>query len=190
MTFSRACCRVVLAASLLAGCAAPPLTLYTLGGPAIASGAGAPAPAARVIEIPRVTLPDYLDSEDILVRRGSVLQRSTQGRWATRLSMGVTGLITARLAARDPAVLVTSQPQLEAPAARVWINISRLDVTSDGVATLEADWAAVPRGAAIPAHRERARFTATGPAATDQDVVALEEAVLTQLADAIMLPPR
>ncbi len=189
MTFSRAFCRVALAGLLLAGCAGPPLTLYTLGGPAIGSGAGAAGPTARVVEIPRVTLPDYLDSQDILVRRGNVLQRSSQGRWASRLSLGVTGLITTRLAARYPAVLVTNQPQLETPSARVWINISRLDVTSDGVATVEADWEVVPRRGAVPIHRERARFVATGPAATDQEVVTLAEAVLNRLADAITLPP-
>ncbi len=49
-----------------------------------------------------------------------------------------------------PDALVTDQPQTEAPSYRILINISRLDVTSDGVATLEADWQIVPRDRPCP----------------------------------------
>jgi uncharacterized protein len=52
---------------------------------------------------------------------------------------------------------------------------------------LEADWTLVPRDPARPTRRQRARFVARGPVATDQDVVNLMQAVLTQLADAIVI---
>ena len=81
--------------------------------------------------------------------------------------------------------LVTDQPQPEAPNDRIFLTISTFDVTSAGMATLEADWTIVPRNPAQPTRRQRARFTATGPVATDQDVVALMQTVLTQLADAM-----
>jgi hypothetical protein len=45
----------------------------------------------------------------------------------------------------------------------------------------------VPRDPARPTRRQRARFVARGPVATDQDVVNLMQAVLTQLADAIVI---
>ncbi len=177
--------RAVLLCALLASCAAPPLALYTLGGPAVASDAAPLGGRAIVIEIRRVTLPDYLDTQDILLRRGNTLERSVRGRWASRLSLGITDLLTGRLARRRPDALVTGQPQTEAPSYRVLININRLDVTADGTATLEADWQIVPRDPALPTRRDRAGFSAAGPVATDQDVVTLEETVLDRLAAAI-----
>jgi uncharacterized protein len=170
---------------LLGSCAAPPLALYTLGGPAIAADAPPLGGKAVVIEVRRVTLPDYLDTQDILVRHGNTLERSARGRWASRLSLGVTDLLTGRLARRRPDALVTDQPQTEAPSYRILINISRLDVTADGAATLEADWQIVPRDPAMPTRRDRAGFSVAGPVATDQDVVTLEETVLDRLAGAI-----
>lgn len=173
------------AAVLLASCAAPPLVLYTLDVPGAGPGAAALGRKALVIEVTRVVLPDELDSQDIQVRRGSVLQASHQGQWASRLSVGATGLLTGRLARRRPDALVTGQPQAGTPSYRIMVNISRLDVTTDGAAVLEADWQVVPGNPALPARRDRASLRATGPVATDGDVVALVGAVLGQLADRI-----
>ncbi len=184
-------CALVACALVLtvAGCGAPPLTLYTLAAPAPASNPAAPRPPLgrkpTVIEVVRVTVPDEIDTEDILVRNGSTLRRSERGRWASRLSLGITDRLTARLAASRPDALVTDRLQGETASYRVLINISRLDVTSGGVATLEADWLIAPHDPAIPTRRNRARFSATGPVTTDQQVVALEEKLLDQLAGAI-----
>jgi uncharacterized lipoprotein YmbA len=181
------CCAT---AALLASCATPPLTLYTLGAPPSASDA---APLGRrpvVIAVARVTLPDQLDTEDILVRDGSTLRRSTRGRWASRLSLGITDRLTERLAQRRPDALVTDRPLTDTPSVRLLVNIGRLDVTTAGVATLDADWIIVPRDAAARTVRDRGHFTASGPVATDQDVVALLGVVLDQLAAAIDIPRR
>jgi uncharacterized lipoprotein YmbA len=172
-------------AGLAASCAAPPLTLYTLGAPSAATDAPPLGGKAVVIEVRRVSIPDYLDSQDILVRNGNTLARSTLGRWATRLSLEATYLLTGRLAERRQDALVTNDPQVEPPNDRIFVTISRLDVTVSGVATLDADWQIVPRNPAQPIRRGRAQFTSNGPVATDQDVVTLTKAVLMQLADAI-----
>ncbi len=177
--------RTCVVALLLASCAAPPLKLYTLDAPAIATDSRPLGGRAAVIQIQRVTLPDYLDTQDILVRRGSTLDRSSLGRWASRLSLGITDLLAARLAQRRPDVLVTDQPQTQTPTYRILVNISRLDVTADGVATVEADWQIVPSNAALPIRRDRGGFSARGAVTTDQDVVILEQSVLDQLAGAI-----
>jgi len=170
---------------LTASCASPALSLYTLA-PTEPSPEAVPlAGRVMVIEIRRVVVPDYLDTQDILVRDGNTLRRSAHGRWATRLSVGVTRYLTRLLAARRSDALVTDQPQVETPNDRILITISTLDITSSGVATLEADWTVVPRDPAQPTRRRRASFTATGSVATDQDVVTLMQAVLTKLADAI-----
>lgn len=176
---------VILSVLLTTSCASPPLSVYTL------QPSDAPVERASfsgrtlTIEIRRVVIPDYLDSQDILVRNGNTLQRSSHGRWASRLSIEVTRYLTGILAARRPNALVTDQPPIATPNERIFITISDLDVTSAGLATLDANWTTVPRSPAQPIRRQRARFTATGPVNTDQDVVVLTQAVLTRLADAI-----
>ena len=172
-------------AVLLASCAAPPLVLYTLDAAGAGPGAAALGRNALVIAGTRVSLPDELDTQDIQVRRGSVLQASHQGRWASRLSVGATGLLAGRLARRRPDALVTDQPQAGTPSYRITVNISRLDVTADGAAALEADWQIIPGNPAMPARRDRASLRATGPVAADGDVVALIGTVLGQLAERI-----
>nr|WP_294547322.1 PqiC family protein [uncultured Rhodopila sp.] len=175
------------AALLLASCAGPPLTVYTLNVPVSAVDTGPLGTRAVVIQIVRVAVPDELDSQDIVYRNGDILHRSQVGRWASRLSLGVTDRLTERLAARRPDALVTDQPRADAATYRVLINISRLDVTASGTAVLEADWTIVPRDAAKPVLRDRVRLTASGPVATDQDVVTLVGGLLDRLAAAIDL---
>jgi uncharacterized lipoprotein YmbA len=177
-------------ALLLASCATPPLTLYTLGAPPIASDTVPLGKRPVVIAVARVTVPDELDTEDLVVRDGSTLRRSTRGRWASRLSLGITDRLTVRLAERRPDALVTDRPLTDTPSFRVLINIGRLDVTTAGVATLDADWMIVPRDAGARTLRDRGHFTASGPVATDQDVVKLLGDVLDQLARAIDIARR
>ena len=149
---------------------------------------------AIAIAIARVTLPDHLDTRDILVRHGAVLESSSTGRWAGRLSLGITKLATGRLGLSRPDALVTDQPQTTAPSYRLLVNVSRLDLaaeggTTQGTATLEADWQIIPRDPAIPASRDRTRMDVVGPMATDSDVVALTTAILNRLATTIDLTP-
>jgi uncharacterized lipoprotein YmbA len=173
---------------LLASCAAPPLALYTLGTPPDTAGTVPLGAHPVVIDVARVALPDALDTQEIMVRDGSTLRRSSLGRWASRLSLGITDRLTQRLAERRPDVLVTDRPLAETPTLRVLVNIGRLDVSVAGVATLDADWLVVPRDPKAPARRNRGHFSATGPVATDQDVVRLMGMVLDQLAAAIDVP--
>ncbi len=173
---------------MLAACAAPALTLYTLGTPPTESFAIPPERASVVVALARVTIQDDLDTEDIMVRDGNVLRRSHQGRWASRLSMGITDRLTQVLAVRYPGALVTDRPLNEIPADRVLIDIGRLDIASTGVGALDADWQVVPRDPNIPTERNRASFSLTGPVATDRDVVVLIGALLDKLAGAIEIP--
>jgi len=187
----RQSCLLAIVGLAITACASPPLTLYALGA---AGGGGAPAdtrlqPGATVIEVARVTLPDYLDTQDLMVRRGSALDTSHTGRWASRRSLGATELLAARLALTRPDALVTDQPQTTAPSYRLLVNVSRFDIAAEpagaGRATLEADWQIVPRDAARPTLRSRTSLDAAGPVGSDQDIVALETALLSRLADAI-----
>jgi uncharacterized protein len=173
-------------ALLLASCAGPALTTYTLALPPPASDIVLP-PNAPVIVVSRITVPSDEDSTDITLRDGSVLRRSISGRWGSRLAVGMTTRVAERLAERFPKALVTTAPQTDAAAATVRINISRLDIGADGNAVLEADWSVVPGNAQIPARQQRTRIALQGPVATDQDVVTLTGQLADRLAAAIDL---
>ncbi len=77
----------------------------------------------------------------------------------------------------------TDQQQAGTPSYQIVVNISRLGVTADGAAVLEADWQVVPGNPVLPARRDRTSLHVTGPVATDGDVVAMVRAVLEQLAN-------
>lgn len=180
------------AVMILGSCASPAIVLYTLAPPAQSRGEVPLGHDPVVIAVDRVTLPDDLDTQEILVRKGNVLDRSHTGRWASRLSLGITDLLTLRLAERRPEALVTDQPQTTTPTYRILINISRLDLVMDpggtgAKATLDADWTIVARNPAVPVQRDRTRVQLDGPAGTDRDVVALTTAAVTRLAAAIEL---
>lgn len=191
MSFRLFICRIFILAAVssavafLGACASPPLTVYTLEASGDVSDATPSTGKIKVVEVRRVVLPDAFDNQDIMVRQGSTLVRSSHGRWASRLSLNATYFLTRLLAQRRPDVLVTDQPQVEPPKYRLLITIGTLDVTANGMAALDADWLIVPRDPALPSQRNRGRFSTTGPVATDQDVVALNTALLKQLADAI-----
>lgn len=176
---------MILAALLLAGCAAPPLRLYTLGEPPVGEDSRPLPHGAAVIEVDRLILPNDADSEDILLRNGDVVERSPTGRWVSRLSLLATDLVTARLAMRSPDALLTDQWPAEAPDYRVMIHVARLDVTNGGRASLDADWQISACDPGWSPIRGRAQIRLTGPTATDQDVVGLEAALFDRLADAM-----
>jgi uncharacterized lipoprotein YmbA len=166
------------------GCAGPPLTLYTL----VDGNVPATSPLASqplVVMVARAAIPDSLDSTDLVVRDGAILRRRSTARWASRLSIGVTDLLTAQLAARLPDALVTDQPQAAPVTARLMIDISQFDITTDGHAALAADWTIIPADPGRPIQHGRAGVSAQGSTVTDQGVVALARQLTIGLAAAI-----
>jgi hypothetical protein len=141
-----------------------------------------------VIAVDHLTLPDDLDSEDILLRDGNVMERSPTGRWVSRLSLLATDLVTSRLSRRAPDALVTDQRPGEESDYRVTIHVARLDVTSNGRASMDADWQITARDPEKRPIRDRARIRLAGPTATDRDIVRLEIALFQRLADSIAIP--
>jgi hypothetical protein len=178
-----------LIALTLAGCtAAPPLKLYVLSDDPLSSGEAmvaahpAPRPGVPVIEVVRVTLPDYMNSRDLIVRQGDVLERSSTGRWASRLPVATTDLITAQLAMRHPEAWVSDQLQARTPDYWLTVHISRLDISSIGAGTVDADWEIVPGNAPAPIIRRRIQFTMRGVVGTDDRVASFERTLLERLA--------
>ncbi len=170
---------------LLSACAAPALSLFTLAVPTAQKTGGALPAHPVVIEIARITLPDELDNEDMLVRDGAVLDRSSTGRWASRLSLQVGDRITQRLADRRADALVVNRAQAQTPSYRIVINVSRLDVLRNGGGTLAADWQIIPANPAQPALRDRGQFVSRGIGGSDGAEVEQIGDLLDQLAQAI-----
>ena len=192
MSFRLTACvsAIFVVMALVASCASPPLTLYTLEPSAGVLNAASSSGKLKVVEVRRVVVPDAFDNQDILLREGSTLIRSSHGRWASRFSLSATYFLTRQLAQRRQDLLITDQPQVEPADYRLFVTINTLDVTAAGTATLEADWLIVPRNPALPSLRQRGRFSATGPVATDRDVVSLNTALQQQLADSVAASSR
>lgn len=169
----------------VAGCASRPVSFYTLGAPAVERVLPPADNATPTVSVGRVTLPDYLDTQDMMLRDGNRIVRSQNGRWASRLSQGATDLLAAKLGQAWPHTFVTSQPQSGTAETRLSITISRLDITRDGHGALDADWTITPSDEHRPVLRGRAGFNAAGNVATDSDNATLTENLLDQLASRI-----
>ena len=177
----------LLMTGLLAGCAGPPLTLYTLNSAPLQADRTGLGGSQMVIAIARVALPAELDGDDLLLRSGAVLKRSGSGRWASGLANEITDRLTADLAARRPEVLVTDAPRQETPAYRVVVTLSRFDVSADGDASVSADWTITPGDPGLAVLRDRTLFTVLGPVATDLNVVTLQRRAVDRLSQAIAI---
>jgi len=176
----------LLACTLLASCASSPLQFYTLGPTPITQPAPPLTTTTPTLALARITLPDYLDTQDIFLRDDNHLTRSPNGRWASRLSESATTLVTAQLARRWPTTFVTDQPQTRTPTWRLQINISQLDITTTGQATLTADWTLIPQSETQPIYHNRTTLTATAPTRTDAQTATLTTTLLTSLASTII----
>ncbi|GCE83685.1 membrane integrity-associated transporter subunit PqiC [Komagataeibacter diospyri] len=181
---------LLLSAVVLSACSSAPVRFYTLGAPAVAVGAESTATmpitdSTPVIEVERARMPDYLDSQDIMVRNGHEIERSGLGRWASRLSVGATDLITARLAQKWPHLFVTDQSQPDRPTWRLQLNISRLDVSRDGQAALNADWAIIPQDSRASILRNRTTIVTQGNTGSNANIAKVTENLLNELSDRI-----
>lgn len=91
-----------------------------------------------IIEVKRVQLPDYLDTTDIVERRGNQLLPRPTGRWSERLSVGMTRALSASLAARLPRMLVTATTPVERPARLLLVDVTAFEWRADRQVVLVA----------------------------------------------------
>ena len=135
--------------------------------------------------VDRIRVPGYLDTQDLMVRRGGVLERSLTGRWASRLSVGATDFMTDQLAVRRPDAVVTDGTMAGVPDYEIRVHVGELDLTSAGEAVMAADWQIIPRDAQGPIAWEQIRFTMQGSVADDASVAHLQRQMFQRLAAAI-----
>jgi uncharacterized protein len=169
------------------GCASGPTRrLYVLGTPLESTETAANGP---VVWLRRVSLPDYLDSTDIVWRAGQHgLQTSPTGRWGERLSLGVTQALATDLMARLPQNRVVWSDADRKSTRELLVDVEGFDAWPDGHCVLSATWTLsdATNGAVLAGARET--FTAAparGETQSDVRVVAGMADVLHKLAESI-----
>jgi len=185
----------LFAAALVAGCAAPssPAQLYQLrAAPPVAlplaSTAATPSPLIWQLAQP-VKLPEYLDSDTLLLAQGQSGLAALQGhRWAEPLRDSVPRVLRQDLAALlgESRVWVAPVPAGVVVTRRVRVELLALEANAERTAvTLRARWSvADPTGAAAP--RADAATLNVPSAGTDADsLVAAHRLALWRLAERI-----
>lgn len=181
---------------ILGGCSAPPLKYYTFNENIINQSTNKITQYSEIsptIIITPITVPDYLDTTDIVTRENSSLHHSVNGRMSSVLSVAVTDYVTHLLSIKNPTLFITNQRQVGMPTSQILINISHLDVQNlgnqNGSAILEADWSIIPRNEHLPINKQKGTFFASGSIASDSDVIKIEQALLIQLVNQISKNP-
>jgi uncharacterized lipoprotein YmbA len=167
--------------------------LYVLSPPAGDAAVRPAAPDAPPLQVGAVRVPEFLDSTDILVRRGAgELVPSATGRWGERLSVGIRDALAADLRSRLPEFTVVETRDRDPRARRLEVNIAAFDAWADGHVVLVARWTLVAeRALGDPA---AGQATIRVPAATrhgpagDALIVAAMTSALAELAGRIAQP--
>jgi len=169
---------------LLCGCGSFPLpSVYILGDPtmpvaSLSSEAGRP-----VFALDTVTVPDYLDSTDIVRQAGSNEVRvSSSSQWGERLSVGLTRALVSALSRRLPNVVIERRTDDEAPW-RILVDIQHFDIGTNGECTLSARWHIISANGMTASVGEDGTFTEPGGGSTDAAAVAAMTLATDQLAD-------
>jgi uncharacterized lipoprotein YmbA len=145
---------------VVAGCAgSPPARVYVLGDPpnpppGISTLSGRP-----VMRVLPVAVPDYLDTRDIVIRSGqNEVKASPTGRWAERLSVGLTHALAAALASRVPDADTVVGPPSGRPAEQVMVDVEIFEIRPDGRCLLTARWTLSSGDNGRVAHSGRGTF--------------------------------
>ena len=171
----------LLLCAILSGCAStPPPGIYLLAPQADASTTNAPASGAPALQLQRISLPDYLDTTDILMRTGPhELQASTTAQWGERLSAGIAHALRADLTARLPQDRITLEQSNDPSAQQILVTVDALDMWPDGHCVLDAHWQTGHRGG------QGVFTTAADGHATDEMRVAKLAGLIAELAGRI-----
>ncbi len=177
---------VAMATTVLTGCGALPLQrTYVLGDPPVPTLGVRSETGLPIVELKTVSVPDYLDSTDILRRTGSnEVVPSPTGRWGERLSLGITDALASALSRRLPKLVITTTPASE-PARRIFVDVERIDISAGGQCLVAARWRITGADGQATSTSKRGTFSETAASADDPAVAAAMTRVVDQLADQI-----
>lgn len=155
--------------------------IYSLDGATEAPTQSEAVAEGPVIQLQRVLIPDYLDTNDIVLRVGMhELHESATGRFGERLSLGITYALRSDLASRLPLYSVTLAQSAEKPARQILVNVDAFDVWPTGRCVLVADWTILDASRRTLLAGGRGTFTTAGIGANPGD-----GAIVTAMADAV-----
>jgi uncharacterized lipoprotein YmbA len=139
------------------------------------------------IELKTVTVPDYLDTTEILRRTASnEVVASLTGQWGERVSLGITRALTLDLARRLPNIVIESRaPAASQPPRRLLVDVERLEIGEDGRCTLVARWRVTSPTDKGRAEIRRGTFIDEATSDTDAAAVVAMSSVIDQLASQI-----
>jgi uncharacterized lipoprotein YmbA len=176
----------------LVGCdSAPPRRIFVLSEPALSASDAVVEVGGSAIEVRPVSVPDYLDSTDILVREGqNELKPLSSGAWGERLSIGLTRAMGAALKQRLPGNRVMLTPMPGQPTRQVLIDVEGFDVYPDGRCALTAQWTVLGKNRQPAGASRRGTFNAPAsrsrdPATDAAAIVAAMTRAVDQLADSV-----
>jgi uncharacterized lipoprotein YmbA len=182
--------RGALAASVvaLAGCGAllgggAPPKLYVLGDVATPA---AQSERGRPLLVRTVTVPEYLDSTDLLRRTGgNELTVSDTGKWGERLSTGVTRALASALATRVRRPILTNDSDRAGTAQDLIVDVESFDARADGTVVLAARWQVYDPDRRRTVGGDRVVFEDTAGDGSDQAIVAAMSRLVDKLADTV-----
>ncbi len=157
----------LVAVAALPGCAGAPARLYVLTPlpPSAASGAGSGL-GGRIIGVPQVTIPEYLDRPEIVSFTGPFeLSANRDDRWAEPLAANVTRVLTENLSVLLGTDGVRSAPSLvdERIDYEVTVAFERFERAASGDSVLDAHWAVRDGTTRKTLVRDRARLATPVP---------------------------
>jgi hypothetical protein len=140
----------------LVACSSPQPRLYLLNAGPVQQGqraalAAAPGQARRDVSASvsgvkaglSVTIPEYLDRADILVRsNGNELTPLPEARWAEDLSITTSRVMAADLAAALPGADIVAWPTRVERAInfRIAVDLTKFESDADGTVEIEGRW--------------------------------------------------
>jgi uncharacterized lipoprotein YmbA len=177
---------------LVAACGGTPSArVYVLGDPVAPAQTIEVQSQRPVVRLLPVSVPDYLDTREILRRdRSNELTASPTGLWADRLSVGMTqalaGFLTADLRG---VVVVTGQPDAP-PARQIMVDVLGFEIGPDGRCILNARWETVSGDGGKLLRRENDSFVEQAAKSSDGSVVAAMTRAIDRLALQIVAASR
>lgn len=144
-----------------AGCSSAARSLFSLSAPMNPVAGISNVTARPAIELQRVSMPDYLDTTDIILRTaGNELKVSATGRWAERLSNGLNQALMADLVVRLPGAQITVALPTRRRERQILVTIEAFDIEPDRRCVLTAAWTILDKNNDAVLVSERGAFIA------------------------------
>jgi uncharacterized protein len=184
----RSLCALLAAAGAGVGCFGSKPTRFYMLSTVAPAGAMASSGDARVIALGPVSIPDYVDRPQIVLRENAnQVQIASFDSWAGSLSDMVGRVLLDDLSAQLPGDHVVAFPQGGAAVFdyRVAVQLSRFDVSTAGEAVVAASWRVWDRLGTKTRLTTSATTRAESAGATYHDRVAALSQALADLATEI-----